>query len=102
MQAVFRLRIPWPRDRLAWQHAVCRLRRPTVSPSISGGKIRRASLKNHGRNRFSRRSIPGSLTARSSYPPAYHWPLVKHDGRAEAALIANYGLRQTGGIARAA
>jgi crossover junction endodeoxyribonuclease RuvC len=25
---------------------------------------------------------------------AHHWPLVKHDGRAEAALIALYGLRQ--------
>lgn len=27
---------------------------------------------------------------------AHHWPLVKHDGRAEAALIAYYGLRQFG------
>jgi crossover junction endodeoxyribonuclease RuvC len=33
---------------------------------------------------------------------AHHWPLVKHDGRAEAALIATYGLRQIGGVARAA
>jgi crossover junction endodeoxyribonuclease RuvC len=24
---------------------------------------------------------------------AHHWPLVKHDGRAEAALIGYYGLR---------
>src|ERR1700733_9902082 len=29
---------------------------------------------------------------------ACHWPLVKHDGRAEAALIAYFGLRQLGGI----
>lgn len=28
------------------------------------------------------------------------WPLVKHDGRAEAALIALWGSRQLGGIAR--
>jgi hypothetical protein len=28
----------------------------------------------------------------------HHWPLVKHDGRAEAALIAVYGLRLAGGI----
>jgi crossover junction endodeoxyribonuclease RuvC len=33
---------------------------------------------------------------------AHHWPLVKHDGRAEAALIGYYGLRQVSGIARAA
>jgi hypothetical protein len=33
---------------------------------------------------------------------AHHWPLVKHDGRAEAALIASYGLRQLGSLARAA
>jgi crossover junction endodeoxyribonuclease RuvC len=33
---------------------------------------------------------------------AHHWPLVKHDGRAEAALIAYYGLRMFSGLARAA
>jgi crossover junction endodeoxyribonuclease RuvC len=33
---------------------------------------------------------------------ASHWPLVKHDGRAEAALIACYGLRQLGEVVRAA
>jgi len=33
---------------------------------------------------------------------AHHWPLVKHDGRAEAALIATYGLRTLSGLARAA
>jgi crossover junction endodeoxyribonuclease RuvC len=33
---------------------------------------------------------------------AHHWQRVKDDGRAEAALIAYYGLRQLGGIARAA
>ncbi len=33
---------------------------------------------------------------------AAHWPLVKHDGRAEAALIATYGLRTLGGLSRAA
>ena len=33
---------------------------------------------------------------------AHHWPLVKHDGRAEAALIATYGLRMFSGLARAA
>jgi crossover junction endodeoxyribonuclease RuvC len=33
---------------------------------------------------------------------AHHWPLVKHDGRAEAALIAYYGLRQLGRAAVAA
>ena len=33
---------------------------------------------------------------------AAHWPLVKHDGRAEAALIATYGLRTLGGLALAA
>jgi hypothetical protein len=27
------------------------------------------------------------------------WPLVKHDGRAEAALLALYGVRQLGGAA---
>lgn len=30
---------------------------------------------------------------------AHHWPLAKHDGRAEAALIAYYGLRQLDNIA---
>jgi crossover junction endodeoxyribonuclease RuvC len=30
---------------------------------------------------------------------AHHWPLVKHDGRAEAALIALYGLRSLERIA---
>jgi crossover junction endodeoxyribonuclease RuvC len=30
---------------------------------------------------------------------ASHWPLVKHDGRAEAALIAHYGLRSLSNIA---
>jgi crossover junction endodeoxyribonuclease RuvC len=33
---------------------------------------------------------------------AGHWPLVKHDGRAEAALIALYGLRFLGAITSAA
>jgi crossover junction endodeoxyribonuclease RuvC len=33
---------------------------------------------------------------------AHHWPLVKHDGRAEAALIAYYGLRSLTDMARAA
>ena len=33
---------------------------------------------------------------------AHHWPLVKHDGRAEAALIALHGLRTLSGLARAA
>jgi crossover junction endodeoxyribonuclease RuvC len=33
---------------------------------------------------------------------AHHWPLVKHDGRAEAALIAYWGLRQLSSLARAA
>jgi crossover junction endodeoxyribonuclease RuvC len=33
---------------------------------------------------------------------AHHWPLVKHDGRAEAALIAYWGLRQLGSLAWAA
>jgi len=33
---------------------------------------------------------------------AHYWPLVKHDGRAEAALIAYYGLRTLSGLARAA
>jgi crossover junction endodeoxyribonuclease RuvC len=33
---------------------------------------------------------------------AHHWLLVKHDGRAEAALIAYHGLRQLGSLARAA
>lgn len=28
---------------------------------------------------------------------AHHWPLVKHHGRAEAALIALHGLRELGG-----
>jgi crossover junction endodeoxyribonuclease RuvC len=33
---------------------------------------------------------------------AHHWPLVKHDGRAESALIAYHGLRQiTGTVAEA-
>lgn len=27
---------------------------------------------------------------------SHHWPLVKHDGRAEAALIALYGARRDG------
>jgi crossover junction endodeoxyribonuclease RuvC len=27
---------------------------------------------------------------------AHHWPLVKHDGRAEAVLIGLYGVRQLG------
>lgn len=31
-----------------------------------------------------------------------HWPIVRHDGRAESALIATYGLRQLTGLARAA
>jgi hypothetical protein len=30
---------------------------------------------------------------------AHQWPLKKHDGRAEAALIALYGARQLGGTA---
>lgn len=33
---------------------------------------------------------------------ADQWRLVKHDGRAEAALIAVYGMHQLDGIARAA
>jgi crossover junction endodeoxyribonuclease RuvC len=33
---------------------------------------------------------------------AHHWPLVKHDGRAEAALIATYGLRSLASIAAGA
>lgn len=33
---------------------------------------------------------------------AWLWPLVKHDGRAEAALIAYWGVRTLDGIARAA
>jgi crossover junction endodeoxyribonuclease RuvC len=33
---------------------------------------------------------------------AHHWSLVKHDGRAEAALIAYHGLRTLNGLARAA
>lgn len=33
---------------------------------------------------------------------ADQWRLVKHDGRAEAALIALYGARELAGIARAA
>jgi crossover junction endodeoxyribonuclease RuvC len=32
---------------------------------------------------------------------APHWPLGKHDGRAEAALIALYGMRRDGGAASA-
>lgn len=36
-------------------------------------------------------------------PHAAHlWPLKKHDGRAEAAMIALYGARQLAGTARAA
>jgi hypothetical protein len=30
---------------------------------------------------------------------AHRWPLVKHDGRAEAALIAYYGRRQFNALA---
>lgn len=33
---------------------------------------------------------------------AFLWPLVKHDGRAEAALIALYGCRSLDRVARAA
>jgi crossover junction endodeoxyribonuclease RuvC len=32
---------------------------------------------------------------------AHHWPLVKHDGRAEAALIAYFGVRQLGQVVAA-
>lgn len=40
----------------------------------------------------------GGARARASQllpAAAHHWPLVKHDGRAEAALIALYGLRSS-------
>jgi crossover junction endodeoxyribonuclease RuvC len=42
----------------------------------------------------------GSRARASQLMPAaaHHWPLVKHDGRAEAALIAYYGLRSLGAI----
>jgi crossover junction endodeoxyribonuclease RuvC len=45
----------------------------------------------------------GSRARASQLLPAaaHHWPLVKHDGRAEAALIAYYGLRQLGQVAAA-
>ena len=39
------------------------------------------------------------LTAASA---AHHWTLAKHDGRAEAALIALHGLRSLNSISGAA
>ena len=43
----------------------------------------------------------GARARASQLMPAavHHWPLVKHHGHAEAALIALYGLRQLAGIA---
>ncbi len=61
--------------------AALKLRRTFVTPQMWKKKLAVTTDKNHSRMRASQ-LIPGS---------AHYWPLVKHHGRAESALIAKYG-----------
>jgi crossover junction endodeoxyribonuclease RuvC len=56
----------------------------THRPEGLEGRLESSGEQNGARARASE-LIPGG---------AVHWPLVKHDGRAEAALIGLWGLRQ--------
>lgn len=60
-----------------------------VTPAVWKKRLGLATGKDAARKRASE-LLPGA---------AHRWPLVKHDGRAEAALIALYGARSLAGIA---
>ena len=65
----------------------------TVAPV----RWRRAMGLGAGDGKDASRARASALLPRS----AHLWPLVKHDGRAEAALIAIYGRTQAAGLSRA-